>query len=137
MLTRKIFLLLTLFFGSLNSVWAQNQGGAKVTNLKPFLITSTYGVMAGTLIGFGSLAFVETPRDNLRNVAVGASLGLYTGILMGIYAVYVMPMFDPKQNNTPSDDPLNLNGWNDPKLFPTVQWVAKTPVPSLGFEARF
>lgn len=134
MIARKITLLWIVIFLWTIPVRAQSQGGAKVTNLKPFLITSTYGVIAGSLIGFGSLAFYETPRDNLRNVAIGASLGLYTGILIGVYAVYVLPMFEKPAQNTPSEDPLELHGFH---MYPTLQWASKTPIPSLGFETKF
>lgn len=56
-----------------------------------FLVTSSYGVMAGSLTGLASLAFYKDPGNHLKNVAIGASLGLYAGILMGAYMIYVVP----------------------------------------------
>ena len=67
---------------------------------KVFALTSTYGVMAGTLMGFATLAFYEDPSPHLKNVAIGVSLGLYTGIFLGLYAVYLKP--DP---NAPAETP--------------------------------
>ena len=67
-----------------------------------FIMSCTYGVMAGTLVGAASLAFVKKPSDNLNKVARGASLGLYTGILLGIYVVYIVPGFE----STEEEDPI-------------------------------
>jgi hypothetical protein len=57
--------------------------------------------MAGTLVGMASLAFTNKPGDSLNRVARGASLGLYTGILLGIYVVYILPGMQ-----TEEEDPL-------------------------------
>lgn len=68
---------------------------------REFIMSCTYGVLAGTLVGAASLAFTKKPGDNLNKVARGASLGLYTGILLGLYVVYVVPSMqggeDPEQ----------------------------------------
>jgi hypothetical protein len=58
---------------------------------REFVMSCTYGVMAGTLVGAASLAFTKKPSKNMSRVARGASLGLYTGILLGLYVVYVVP----------------------------------------------
>jgi hypothetical protein len=54
-------------------------------------MSCTYGVMAGTLVGVASLAFTTQPSENLNRVARGASIGLYAGILLGLYVVYIVP----------------------------------------------
>ncbi len=64
---------------------------AKAEPLKELIMSSAYGVLAGTLVGAATLAFTERPGDNLRNIARGASLGLYAGILLGLYVIYVVP----------------------------------------------
>lgn len=61
---------------------------------REFVMSCTYGVLAGTLVGAASLAFTDKPSDNLNKVARGASLGLYTGILLGLYVVYIVPGMD-------------------------------------------
>jgi len=58
---------------------------------REFIMSCTYGVLAGTLVGAASLAFVDKPGDNLKLVARGASIGLYMGIGLGIYTVYILP----------------------------------------------
>ncbi len=58
---------------------------------REFVMSCTYGVLAGTLVGAASLAFTSQPSKNMHRVARGASLGLYTGILLGLYVVYLVP----------------------------------------------
>jgi len=58
---------------------------------REFIMSCTYGVMAGTLVGVASLAFTTQPSENLNRVARGASIGLYAGILLGLYVVYIVP----------------------------------------------
>lgn len=66
---------------------------------------TTYGVLAGTLVGVASLAFTSQPGDNLKNIAKGASLGLYAGILLGAYVVYVVPgQIAAEQEASPTEE---------------------------------
>jgi len=58
---------------------------------REFLLSCTYGVLAGALLGAASLATESDPGDKVHRVARGASLGLYSGILLGLYVVYVVP----------------------------------------------
>ena len=69
---------------------------------REFIMSCTYGVLAGTLVGAASLAFTRLPSENLGTVARGASLGLYVGILLGLYVVYVVPGMD----DTPDEEPV-------------------------------
>lgn len=83
---RWIFILLFSLSLSLGSkADAQSLAG------KEFILSCTYGVLAGTLVGFASLAFTDQPGENLNRVARGASLGLYLGIALGAYVVYGVP----------------------------------------------
>src|SRR4051812_10057258 len=68
---------------------------------REFIMSCTYGVLAGTLVGAASLAFVSKPGDNLNRVARGASLGLYTGILLGLYVVYIVPSMTAEEEQDP------------------------------------
>jgi hypothetical protein len=64
---------------------------ARANPEREFILSCTYGVLAGTLVGAASLAFVEKPGENLQHVARGASIGLYVGIGLGFYTAYVLP----------------------------------------------
>ena len=107
-------LALVLTFHS-PSTFAQ-KGSAKPSGaLQAFMLTTTYGVIAGTLTGLASLAFYEEPSTKTRNVAVGASLGLYIGILLGAYVVYSPAMSEPSKSGPGrdirdeyDDDPIDL-----------------------------
>lgn len=80
---------------------------------REFLMSCTYGVLAGTLVGAASLAFTDKPGENLNKVARGASLGLYAGILLGLYVVYVVP-------GQETDEFDGLEKTSDFKVFPTI-----------------
>lgn len=64
---------------------------AKADPMREFIMSCSYGVLAGTLVGAATLAFSDKPGDNLNKVARGASIGLYAGILLGLYVVYGVP----------------------------------------------
>lgn len=74
---------------------------AQDTSGREFLMSCTYGVLAGTLVGAASLAFTQKPSDNLNIVARGASLGLYAGILLGFYVVYIVPGLEAGADEEP------------------------------------
>ncbi|MGE0764036.1 MAG: hypothetical protein AB7N80_12210 [Bdellovibrionales bacterium] len=81
------------------------------SSMREFVMSCTYGVLAGTLVGAALLAFTDQPGENLSKVARGASLGLYTGILLGFYVVYgVSEPEDPSLLNGPSE------GWRAKEL---------------------
>jgi hypothetical protein len=64
---------------------------AEAEPLRDFIMSCSYGVLAGTLVGAATLAFSDKPGDSLNKVARGASFGLYAGILLGLYVVYGVP----------------------------------------------
>ncbi len=52
--------------------------------LSDFLSACGYGTLIGAGVGVVSLAFEKTPSEHSNNIARGASLGLYGGIIYGI-----------------------------------------------------
>lgn len=64
---------------------------AQAEPMREFIMSCSYGVLAGTLVGAATLAFSDKPGDSLNKVARGASYGLYAGILLGLYVVYGVP----------------------------------------------
>src|SRR5690606_6464838 len=91
MIKRSLKAVLTAFvlvIVGLTPMTAQAQSN---TAMREFIMSCTYGVLAGTLVGAASLAFEDQPGEKLNRVARGASLGLYAGILLGVYVVYVVP----------------------------------------------
>jgi len=98
-----------------------------------FLLTSTYGVMAGSLTGLASLAFYSSPSEHMRNVAMGASLGLYTGIILGAYLLYALPDPSKPKSSAPApkkeepasdpENPLGLQSSLDTSPEPRLSWM--------------
>lgn len=54
------------------------------SELSEFLQDCGYGTLIGAGVGVVSLAFEKNPSDHSNNVARGASLGLYGGIVYGV-----------------------------------------------------
>ena len=90
---------------------------ARADELRQLIMSSAYGVLAGTLVGAATLAFTERPGDNLRNIARGASLGLYTGILLGLYVIYVVPEGGEEE---PEGDVYPSPESNIPNVYPIL-----------------
>jgi hypothetical protein len=74
---------------------------AEENTTREFVMSCTYGVLAGTLVGAASLAFTSKPSDNMFRVARGASIGLYAGILLGLYVVYIVPGMEQNPDEIP------------------------------------
>jgi hypothetical protein len=113
---------------------------AQAINVKNLLLMTSYGVMVGTLTGIASLAFYDSPSQHYRNVAFGASLGLYTGIGIWTYLSYFAADVkkqeeEEKKPKVNPDDPINLEG-SLPRFLPTA---TLTPNGSalLGFNYSF
>lgn len=98
---------------------------------REFLLSCTYGVLAGALVGAATLAVEDEPGDKIHRVARGASLGLYSGILLGMYVVYVVPaqleaeeeeQLEGVEGGDP-EDYGHLHRYNPPKLtiYPVIE----------------
>jgi hypothetical protein len=106
-----LFFILPLF--SLGLVFASPRAMADSSS-REFVMSCTYGVLAGTLVGAASLAFTDKPSDHMNKVARGASLGLYAGILLGLYVVYIVPGMEPAD-----EDPVAMMDKVPLQLYPT------------------
>jgi hypothetical protein len=71
--------------------------------MRDFVVSASYGVLAGTLVGAATLAFSDKPGENLNRIARGASIGLYAGMLLGAYILFGVP--DPDDDFALSEPP--------------------------------
>jgi len=53
-------------------------------DVQEVLQSSFYGGLTGALIGAAFLAFRDRPRDHLKDISVGAGIGVILGTLYGI-----------------------------------------------------
>lgn len=83
---------------------------SRMVKFKDLIITSSYGAFAGAVIGLATLAFVSKPGSKLKNVAVGASVGLYAGTLLGLYLGFAVGLPKPiDQDMEEYDDEFGYN----------------------------
>lgn len=78
---RKFIRLFLALFITLAVIKPQSVRAEIPVKVKAVLTMAGYGVGSGALLGFASMAF----GGSSRNVAQGASLGLYAGLLFGAY----------------------------------------------------
>ena len=92
----KCFILAILcFFFSLN-IQGANTGSQVTSNrFQHVFTTAAYSAALGGAIGTAVLAFTPKPAENLKFVAIGASVGFLSGILLGGYLAFV-PSFKKK-----------------------------------------
>lgn len=109
--------ILTLIF------WAPER--AQAQSMREFVMSCSYGVLAGTMVGAATLAFTDKPGDNLNKVARGASLGLYAGMILGAFVVYGV------SDDQPDYDSLALNAQGFGPSKPKVATVARRELPRL------
>lgn len=105
-------LLIVLFFG-----FSSSQAMAIDGRVKALGTMAAYGTVGGALLGAATLAF----DGSGRNVARGASLGLYSGLIFGTYVVVTHALKNrsprPKDNDyypdgqSPYDRTNQANGW--------------------------
>lgn len=67
----------------------------KMLKFNDIIITSSYGAFAGSVIGLATLAFASKPGSKLKNIAIGASIGLYAGTLLGLYLSFAVGLPKP------------------------------------------
>ena len=95
---KQIFLGLMIFLFSTQRAMSQNYSATNTSTApllspetKAFLIICGYGTVGGALLGLASMAF----GGKAINIAKGASVGLYSGILFGAYVIYSHDSYTP------------------------------------------
>lgn|GEM_PF-4671241 len=80
---RTMLLISSLILFLLGSSSAQAMTSSSPSKLRTFLMGCAYGTAGGAILGAASLAFSNDPGSNVANIAKGASLGLYGGMIYG------------------------------------------------------
>lgn len=142
---KKLLVIVSLFLSFqilLPSQEAKAQMDPRITALGSMAV---YGATGGLLLGTAALAF-DAPG---RSPFIGASLGLYAGIIFGTYIVVTHAIkkhrlenpgagdeeYYPETPDSPYESPFSGGGYDDPqgggqyKIDPTV---IESPTRSLG-----
>tara|TARA_B100001248_G_scaffold260398_1_gene248494 strand:- start:1674 stop:2063 length:390 start_codon:yes stop_codon:yes gene_type:complete len=82
------------------------QAQSEDTKMREFLISCTYGTLVGAMVGAASIAFEDEPSEKLQNIARGASLGLYSGIALGVYVTNFYGKQSPEEEISPEMEPI-------------------------------
>lgn len=146
----KFVLLLAFVAGAPQNAWALS------SKPRVLFMTSSYGVMLGALAGFATLAFYNDPSPHTRNVALGASLGLYSGIFLGVYMLYLKGDPNAKEAAPSGEESLyKLNSQiyasnsralslpgqsispNDIVISPYLTYDSQKRVPTFGLSTQF
>lgn len=108
-----------LFSVMISTAWTSPAQASEFTR---FLRTCAWGTLGGALVGTASLILEDKPSEHTINIARGASLGLYAGIIYGLSR-------PPENSQAPNVDELS-SFWFELKP-PT------TTVPSQELQARW
>jgi hypothetical protein len=101
--------LLTVLSG--HDVLAQNTSILSSNQkMKTFLLASAYGTLIGATIGGATLAFSSNPSNDAPNIAKGASLGLYAGMIYGFITV------NSSSSPSPAGETLNNTFYLTPQV---------------------
>ena len=86
----KSTLLLGLsFFMSFKTFGAPLSSKITADRFHQVFTTAAYSTALGGAIGTAALVFTPQPSENLRFIAVGASIGFLSGILLGGYLAFI------------------------------------------------
>lgn len=91
---------------------------ASAQELKQFLKSCGYGTLTGAGLGLASLVFEKKPNESYGNIARGASLGLYGGIVYGLFAM--------NQPSSPTSSDIVQKDENTIFVYPTVDGKIET-----------
>ena len=61
--------------------------------------TAAYATALGAAVGTAILPFTPRPSENLRVIAIGGAIGLFSGVLLGSYLAFV-PSYKSKGQKT-------------------------------------
>jgi len=97
--TLVLFLTLTFLVPSLSP----SKAAAMDKDVKAVIVAGTYGLAAGTLVGFALFPFTKKNRS----IFLGSSIGLYLGIAVGLY--FIANRYDPNNPLSPNYDSPNYD----------------------------
>lgn len=95
----KYYFFVSFFFLFSFKAMGANQS-SQITSGKfnQIFTTAAYSTALGGAVGTAVLAFTPRPAENFKFIAIGASIGFLSGILLGGYLAFV-PSFNKKSSS--------------------------------------
>lgn len=109
--------LLAFALGAL-SVPCQAQVVSTEERFQDLFVTAGYGTAFGAAFGAALLSFTAKPQENLRFIALGASVGFIGGSLLGSYVVFTPAFVSDNSGNQPFTE-LETDSSSDIRLVPS------------------
>ncbi len=78
-------------------------------------LTAGYCTAFGAALGTALLAWTDDPTENLKYVAIGASLGFIGGSVLGTYVVLAPVAYEPPRHDSHSDQESRLTAIGQPR----------------------
>ena len=117
--------------------FAQNDEDLFKESMRDFTVVIGSG-LGGAVLGLSTLSFVEEPKDHLKNILVGGSIGIIIGVGLVAYnqANRSKEMYKSKAYNikSPNFETAMRNEWHDENFD-----LKKTQIeaPALSFQTSF
>lgn len=108
---------------SFNSLAASQATKITSNRFGQIFTTAAYSTALGGAVGTAVLAFTSRPAENLKFIAIGASIGFLSGTLLGGYLAFV-PSFKKNssaQNSTTFGGGINSKVLTVEAIFDTVK----------------
>lgn len=91
--------------------------------------------LVGGILGLSTLSFYERPQDNIRNITIGAGLGMIAAALYMTYDVSQVP--PPKAWNEKSSSPYWVAQSQNPTWTVLPDYNPSTQQASVGFVLNY
>lgn len=85
---KRAFLFSALTFATLVSGTSHAQMITTEERFQDLFVTAGYGAAYGAAFGAALLSFQPKPEDNLKYIAIGASVGFIAGSVVGTYMIF-------------------------------------------------